>query len=1708
MTTSDQRQRPRLDVFKLREDVVNEYADYVTSFINIHDGRIDQFVRQELAQGALWPAPALQLNPAYEPAETMGELAAQGIIRPETAAFFGPGLRLYRHQREALAAAQQGGSYVVSTGTGSGKSLTYMTPIYDAIINDAPERGGVRAVLIYPMNALINSQLNALQSYAAEYAANPVTFASYTGQTTREERNAIQNHPPHILLTNYMMLEYLLLRPPDRPLLDTATRHLRFIVMDELHFYRGRQGADVAMLLRRLSHRAGRPVQFIGTSATVASEGDRRQRRKVVSEVAEKLFGAAVPPENVIDETLVRIAQVPAPPTAADLRRAVQSPPPEATRESVINHPLAAWAELAFGVSQDAADGRLVRGRPRTFQDAAAQLADETGRPESECRSSLQTVLERGNAVTGPKSKESLFAFRLHQFLASAGSVYATLEPLASREFRLEGQRSLDDRRTLYPLAFCRQCGQDCYPVSRDPLSGHLSPRPSLSGHGEEHGNAGYFVIDDGELWDGDDAELPDAWFEERRGAPRLKPEFAPHCPQKMRIRTDGARVDAPGGVAGWFQPQPLALCLRCRAVYERRRGQEFRKLSSLSQTGRSTAATIAVNAGIAGMLSQQSPPEEAKALSFTDNRQDASLQAGHLNDFVQMAQIRAGLVTALRGGAELDFVNIGNAIFDALKLDAKDFLETPVDDGPGYDRGREAIIRVLQYRALEDLGRGWRVVQPNLEQTGLLQIRYHGLEQLAAENRRWANIPRMAEATTETRRQVLTAFLDHLRMQLCLDADPLTPDGGRKLRQMTQNLLREPWAIEENDRLREYSLALLPGTPPGRQERNTISLGPRSAVVRYLRQPRTWGPPEGPPDPPEQGRAVLTGIVNALRGQILHGETGRDGQERGVRLMAHALRWAKGDGAPARPDPVRTRSLHLRRSETRETNRYFVNLYQHRGAALKGMLAREHTGQVRTDDRAERERQFRAGRLPALFCSPTMELGVDIRELQLVHLRNVPPTPANYAQRSGRAGRGGRPALIAVFAGHGNAHDQHYFRRRNDLIAGAVTPARMKLSNQELVKAHIHSLWLTQSGANLGQSMCEVLDLEGNDNYPLKPDLAAQLQTANRHAVMEAAYALAERTPELKAARWYNGEWLAEIIGDSLPEFDRAFNEWRIQYRAVLRAAQTASHQALSPSASRQTKETAERRERQARRELNLLLNDTASYDDSDFYPYRYLASQGFLPGYNFTRLPVRALARRRRGPDYDSIQRPRFLGLTEFGPRNTLYHEGRKHAVESVILPAEGIDALLKAAKLCRNCGYCHPDQHAAAELCQHCQSPLDGDNSDYPQRLMELPTARTYPSDRISSEEEERLRNGYRITTHYRLPAAQSTIETAQSQTTTPAPLAQLTYGPAATVWRINHGWRAPEADEGFALDPQTGRWQNPSNNLAEADNDDPDGNRPLTGVKPCVQDARDILLIQPAADCAQSPDFLINLACALLRGIQSEYQVEENEVEADVVGQGRHQQILLWEATEGGIGVTESLLEEPDALAKVARQSLLICHFDQETGRQRPDHDPKECIAACYQCLMSYGNQREHQRLDRHLIQDYLYQMSQSRTEKDASGHPREEQYHRLLEQTDATSSLERDFLNHLFNNGHTLPDQAQPRPSATVYAQPDFYYKKPRACIFIDGPSHHSDGRQKQDESVRQELEDAGFQVIAINHHQPIAEQVAKFPSVFGNPLPP
>ena len=324
-----------------------------------------------------------------------------------------------------------------------------------------------------------------------------------------------------------------------------------------------------------------------------------------------------------------------------------------------------------------------------------------------------------------------------------------------------------------------------------------LIPRPSMGNAAEEEGeaNIGLFAIEQGDLWSGSDDELPELWFNERRSGRVIKRDYSAFRPKHYNVIPDGSinDEDEDNGIKGWFQPIPFLICLRCRAVYDKRQG-DYRKLSSLSQTGRSTATTVAVNAAVAGMASQDLPAVETKALSFTDNRQDASLQAGHLNDFAQVAMLRAGLVEAINRNDGVTYESLGASIFEAMELRPSDFMRDPVKDGAGYEQARRAMTELLGYLALEDLSRGWRITQPNLEQTGLLKIEYTGLTELAENNELWAGLPTVAKAPAQKREGILTAFLDHLRMNLVIDAKELTTSGIENLTRGASQRLKEPW--------------------------------------------------------------------------------------------------------------------------------------------------------------------------------------------------------------------------------------------------------------------------------------------------------------------------------------------------------------------------------------------------------------------------------------------------------------------------------------------------------------------------------------------------------------------------------------------------------------------------------------------------------------------------------------------------------------------------------------------------------------------------------------------------------------------------------------------------------------------------------------------------------------------------------------------------
>jgi len=274
-----------MDVFALRNQLVDDYAAYIESFINISDRRIREHVTAELHQGLLWPDPLLQLNPNFEPGDWIDDLVADGVLHPECSRIFrfkepnkpDRRLRLHKHQTDAVKAAQSGDNYVLTTGTGSGKSLAYIIPIVNHVLQQGSGKG-IQAIIVYPMNALANSQVIELEKFLCRgypEGKPPVTFRRYTGQESDEEKQEIITSPPDILLTNYVMLELVLTRPHERNIVRAA-RGLQFLILDELHTYRGRQGADVAMLVRRVRDVCeSRHLQCVGTSATLASEGTR-----------------------------------------------------------------------------------------------------------------------------------------------------------------------------------------------------------------------------------------------------------------------------------------------------------------------------------------------------------------------------------------------------------------------------------------------------------------------------------------------------------------------------------------------------------------------------------------------------------------------------------------------------------------------------------------------------------------------------------------------------------------------------------------------------------------------------------------------------------------------------------------------------------------------------------------------------------------------------------------------------------------------------------------------------------------------------------------------------------------------------------------------------------------------------------------------------------------------------------------------------------------------------------------------------------------------------------------------------------------------------------------------------------------------------------------------------------------------------------------
>lgn len=1601
--------------------LVDRYARFTRAFGTIRADDLREAVDAEYADGRFWPEPMLALNPRYAPGATLAEMVAADILHPNTAPVFrlpdGEPLGPHAHQEQAIRRARAGDSFVVTTGTGSGKSMCFFVPIVDAVLRAraAGEARRTRAVIIYPMNALANSQQDEIGEFLKQSglpeAVRP-TVARYTGQESGPEREKIAANPPDILLTNFMMAELLLTRRDKQGSRVIANMEgLDFIVLDELHTYRGRQGADVAVLVRRLRDRCsggGAPL-CIGTSATMSSEGGEADRRRAVAEVASSLFGTPVSPDAVIDETLTRatdggIGLDDLDPAA--LRAAVEDPVPEhLTDADLRTHPLAVWAELKLGLEEGKTRRRR---RPVPLDEAADDLATACGADPVRTRMALEAFLTRislPETARGGTGKGAFLAFRLHRFIAGAGELRTTLRA-APRRVILDGQREDPGApgTALYPTRFCRECGQEYHVVTRRENGvgggpGHVSRDideiPLIDD--EDRGETGGYLTSRGECdpeyrFDGSIGSVPESWtLRNAKGEARLRPYRRKRMPMPVTVSSDGR--EGAGGEDFWFVPGRFGFCLRC--LDEPTARSERNKLAGLTAEGRSSATTQIVSSALDWMKDGANgvPEDKRKLLGFTDNRQDAALQAGHFNDHLFVSLLRGAILRAVgaAGDAGLPDAEFGLATVRALGFEAENagmrahWMLKPEARG-GREEAQRVLAKVLAHRVWTDRRHGWRFTNPNLDELNLVRLDFAALDEIAADDAVFADpaLAPLAALDPSRRATAIQALLRAMVEGMAVGTESLDGALLDTVAQSSRDHLRAPWFIDPQEQLRTRTILMVRApskkTVSLREEKTILRGGVASRIARAVNRPEVLGARLKRDD----WTALLEALLSALAEESLVTAAGE-----GWRVAPACIRLKPGDG------------------EVRDG--WFADLYRAIAAELgsgdaryMGMEGREHTAQVSQETRQWREWRFRhedrdrakladppeemthiretKAFLPVLFCSPTMELGVDISAMNAVYLRNVPPTPANYAQRAGRGGRSGQAATITTYCAAQSPHDQYFFERKEEMVSGIVRAPSLDITNRDLVTSHLNAVWLAGTELDLAPDIPRILDLH-EEGSPLDAEIRAVIDAPELTArvrdpmarIFDAVLGAAGEPPRWMESR---DDFLDETVAQAPVRFAAAFDRWRHLHAFAKRQMEEAHRIGMSVGISAADRRKARSSHANASRELEMLERGQAT-SGSDFYSYRYLATEGFLPGYNFPRLPVTASVM--GGGTRDAfLQRARFLAIAEFGPGSVIYHEGRAFRVTRAKLPAEarenGDTLATEEIVVCASCGGAHGGE---AERCHACNAELTREMAI--RRTLKIDNVEASPIERITANDEERVRQGFDIRTVFAWPRRNGRVDVARARFAADGrTLFDMQYAEGAQISRINTGLRrrTNKTVLGFGIDPRTGYWTKPR----DEDDEDATGPRPDTAapvlVVPVVQDRKHALLLRFTAPEDMTAETLVTVQHALLRGIETTFALEQGEVLGEPLPDRENRRALLvYEATEGGAGVLSRLMDRPDALNRVARTALDMMHYgginDAVAGGDPDLLEPggNPCAKGCYRCLLSYYNQPDHDRIDR-------------------------------------------------------------------------------------------------------------------------------------------
>lgn len=1090
------------------KNIKDEFIGYISTLFHISDKEyVSQFVASLRDDGAIAKGPYLDVSDSYKTGKNLKQMIAEGEASPLFSTLEGDILdgdkelqinrELYLHQERALRKSNQGRNLIVTTGTGSGKTECFIIPIINHLLREA-EAGnltsGVRAILIYPMNALANDQMKRLRNLLKNYPE--ITFGIYNSSTKQKEQDGIAEYekvykdgngfplkplkneiisreqmqatPPHILVTNYAMLEYMMLRPKDDLVFSGAK--LRFLILDEAHIYRGATGMEMSLLLKRLKARISNPtnVLHILTSATLGGKEADDDIVKFAGTLCSADFGT----EDIIrSQTIVPSYDQPAMDVPLSMFADLVDP------KKPLNDIAADYgmtipegqldAEFLYDLCVNASvyrDLRQITVKPMTIPEITHALCIMHEVSEQDVVNIISV------AAQASKNKMALIKARYYMFAKALEGAYITIGQ--HKMLMLNRNRSMTFDGTewkVFECAVCDDCGRIAV-VGRE-IDGYLEFAAN-----SYDPNIEYFLLRDGHDTDFDSEEEAeeentqigknDYLLCAKCGAlihESLESDPPCTCGLNNYVRVRKARkTDARGNgkcpscnlgnFKTFYLGYDAATAVLGTSLFEELPESEkvlkSKKIVHSTKKGLFSAARQVPQVDIV--------KKKRQFLSFSDSRGEAAFFASYMTASYKEFLRRRGIWHVVERNEQnmaehpweiLNFVDVLTSYFDSCRTFAE----------PG-DKGTENLTAISRKNAwiavLNEMVNARR--STSLVSMGLIKFNYKGnCEDVMAG---------VADTYGQSIRDVKALF-DLLAMDIvyhgALEGDCNLTDDDREYIFYSAKPKRVKRCKDlDKDKKKAY---LAGWSAAYRKNGNLLKNGRLKRVMQVL----------------NLGEVDANELLQLYWDEVLRGEESLSaaGNEE---FYFSTERFTIGAGTKDVPIYVcdvcgKTSMInckgmcttlkcdgHLRpvsRAELLDNNHY-VKLY--RSSLMQPLHIKEHTAQLGREEQQKYQEMFVNKEINALSCSTTFEMGVDVGDLETVYLRNMPPSPANYVQRAGRAGRGRNAAAFSLTYSKLSSHDFTYYKNPENMITGKIGVPLFTVRNEKVILRHIFAVALS----------------------------------------------------------------------------------------------------------------------------------------------------------------------------------------------------------------------------------------------------------------------------------------------------------------------------------------------------------------------------------------------------------------------------------------------------------------------------------------------------------------------------------------------------------------------------------------------------------------------------------------------------------------------